>query len=346
MSLTKVSIPANVADPFYRYQRDILQVVYESKNGGQTRLINIDSVSRQIKVPREELPKLFKKKLGVSINKDTIIGKIEVSQLEKILNTFIENKVICKKCRLPELTKDSCNACGVSIKSSKSVVRINDNKEDDDLEVEESDTEKRTVKIMYQLYEARTHFLPLEYINSSAQRIISHACKLLDRCWGCDDSIKLKQIKNEVKKLKLEIDEFDTHSIAPTQTSFVGVCIPEIMETVSKCDKIALPIMMLKQNKRAKENDMFQFPYGQGEMTCSEIKKQFPEFSVSMDGSDLGCYLLLYYELNPLNQRYEFRDADAEHDISIALGMDFDTISAGESKEDELSRKTEKLEID
>ena len=57
------------------------------------------------------------------------------------------------------------------------------------------------------------------------------------------------------------------------------------------------------------------------------------------DGSDFGSSLLLYYELNPVNQRYDFRDADAEHDVATHMGIDMDIVSSGESKLEEVQRK-------
>ena len=210
---SKVSIPVDVVDNFYRYKRDLIQVVYENKNGVQTRMVNIDLISRQLKIPRDDIPKAIKRKLGVSINKDTIPGRIEVSQLESVLNVLIEDKVLCKKCRLPELSDDTCNACGTPIASQEPATRkpkIKSNPipdtEENDSELEPSDIELKVVKIMHELYAVREQFLPTRDSNPMSKVILAEVDKYLARCWPCNTKQGLRSIRADTKAFGIEIE--------------------------------------------------------------------------------------------------------------------------------------------
>lgn len=111
-SLT-ICIPASITDPFYRYRRDRLHVSIERKKGFQTRLENIDRIAYQLNVPTKHLIKALSKAIGSRISGGIIAGKIEACILEKVLEEFIACKILCSKCRLPELdTTGMCKACG------------------------------------------------------------------------------------------------------------------------------------------------------------------------------------------------------------------------------------------
>ena len=102
--------------------------------------------------------------------------------------------------------------------------------------------------------------------------------------------------------------------------------------------------MMLTLHAQANEHDLFRLPFGGIEMSCKDIKEAYPEFSKLMDGKDYGACLTLYYDKNPLNGIYEFRDEDAEMDIAEQLGFDIIVCTTGESLK-EKEERTSFLEV-
>lgn len=93
-------------DLFNRYKRDILQVVYEKKHGGQTRITNLNTIAAQLHTD-------FQKQLKMPVKNATLRGKIEVDKLKMLLEKFIGCFILCQNCGLPELgEKGVCRACG------------------------------------------------------------------------------------------------------------------------------------------------------------------------------------------------------------------------------------------
>jgi translation initiation factor 2 beta subunit (eIF-2beta)/eIF-5 len=119
--MSQVNIGADNNDPFYRYKRDVIQTRTEHKHGVQTRLLNLFTIAKQLHVSEvNDLVSALKKTLGVNLTVDRasqsciIQSSVPVSKLESAINRFIEQYILCRKCRLPELQDGVCLACGVS----------------------------------------------------------------------------------------------------------------------------------------------------------------------------------------------------------------------------------------
>lgn len=95
---------------------------------------------------------------------------------------------------------------------------------------------------------------------------------------------------------------------------------------------------MLCCSKQPVNSDLFQIPFGPISY-WNEIVALYPTIIDEMDGKSEENTLLFYYEFNRVNGTYKFKDEDSENDFAEILGMDFHTISTGESKEDEETRK-------
>lgn len=121
MSTINIQGHDDIDDPYYRYKMQKLNVVHQ-KN--KTIIDNIEKVCSDIKVEPKILYSFFKKKFSVSMNLDkssilSTTAKISYSDFEKVLREFIEEYVLCKNCKLPELEikfdknkiSRSCKSC-------------------------------------------------------------------------------------------------------------------------------------------------------------------------------------------------------------------------------------------
>lgn len=125
----KINIGGDESDFSYRYKRDIIEVKYENKNGSQTKITNLEIISKQLHVKVEELQGCFKKNIASSYHHDTINGKMEIKELEVILEKFIHKYVLCPICKYPELDDDICRSCGYTKKKKMSDPEQNIDKE-------------------------------------------------------------------------------------------------------------------------------------------------------------------------------------------------------------------------
>ena len=94
--MSQVNIPKDNPDPFYRYRRPIIMVKLGKAN--TTIISNIPDVAKAIDRPPKEIIAYFKTSLGTSGNETTLKGHFTVSQLEELLEKFIEDKVLCPTC--------------------------------------------------------------------------------------------------------------------------------------------------------------------------------------------------------------------------------------------------------
>lgn len=107
-------------DPFYRYQRNELDVhTHKTK----TSINNLSITAADMKRTEKEIITYFKCKLGISFSsKKTgyITPKlISKEDLEKCLKEYVDDYVLCKKCELPETTLEvdddkllaNCSCC-------------------------------------------------------------------------------------------------------------------------------------------------------------------------------------------------------------------------------------------
>jgi translation initiation factor 2 beta subunit (eIF-2beta)/eIF-5 len=156
---------SNEHDTNYRYKRDIISVTCENTHGGLTVLQNIDVVAKQIKVPSLTLKKYLQKKLGCVITGQKIKGQFSAVDIDKCIQKYIEEHVLCPRCSLPELHKGICNACG----NSKS-------KKDSNVDVIEDVVEKKVDEYEKQLNLFMNKLYDIKDKDKEAQ-------KCLDLCW-------------------------------------------------------------------------------------------------------------------------------------------------------------------
>ncbi|XWV24781.1 mimivirus translation initiation factor 5 [Tupanvirus deep ocean] len=105
-------------DPFYRYRRPVS--IVENK-AGKTIITNLDNIAKALNTKSSYI--LY----YIQLTKSTFItSKSEIktvltkSEVEELVNKFIEQYILCTVCKYPELiTKKSgkklyfsCNACG------------------------------------------------------------------------------------------------------------------------------------------------------------------------------------------------------------------------------------------
>lgn len=109
----------NRNDPFYRYKRHICKT-QEFK--GKTVLPNLAQISHELGRP---LPLLIKY-IGYTVNAKTgetkgeklpyVQGKFTAQNIEKIIDTFVQEGVLCGECNNPETKMDNrvldCASCG------------------------------------------------------------------------------------------------------------------------------------------------------------------------------------------------------------------------------------------
>ena len=100
------------------------------------------------------------------------------------------------------------------------------------------------------------------------------------------------------------------------------------------------PLRMKLTLRTAAPADLeLRLPMGGGTASVAYVTEHYPEFAAEMDGADYGACLELYYERNPVNGIYEFRDQDAELDIAEAMGMDLRVCTEGESTAEKKTRR-------
>lgn len=116
------NIQGDVNDAHARYKRDIIQIKHEAAKGGQTRLLNIETIAKQLHLPLTVLLSAMQKLLHLPPIRNCIIpSRVDVAKLEEVLDKIIQKKVLCQKCHLPELNlQDVCRSCGQKQKRGSS----------------------------------------------------------------------------------------------------------------------------------------------------------------------------------------------------------------------------------
>jgi uncharacterized Zn finger protein (UPF0148 family) len=193
-----VPIPSSVKDAFYRYKREVIHLVQEHKNGVQSRLVNLEKIANQLKVSHDNLTKHLRKHLQCHIANGVIPGKMSVAAVEEALEVYIEEHVLCKRCRLPELVGAKgdvrCNACGHSAAEGQEMSKADKKKakktekesrteskssgsasllaDDAEPSLEDSggtDLDLKLCRTMHQLYDLRDHYLAKRGLDANAE---------------------------------------------------------------------------------------------------------------------------------------------------------------------------------
>ncbi len=111
----QIPIPNNIKtnqDPFYRYQRDKVTTV---KSGEFTVISNIESVIKSLNLELNLFLKYMQKKIGQTVIQDKKTNQIKIkgnNDIDAILEQYILETIVCKKCNLPEYYNNSCKSCG------------------------------------------------------------------------------------------------------------------------------------------------------------------------------------------------------------------------------------------
>lgn len=186
-------------DGFYRYKREIIKIRFLSKKGIQTEIYNLDLISKQLKVKIKDVSKEFSKKLGAMVKGNMLAGSFSIEILEDVLQSFIEREVLCKKCRLPELSpKGECRSCGSnqtnvsSLSISMESLSLDDSEENEG----EDSLSKQQAEYLHQLYDLRDEY-KVKHID------FTDINEGIDRIWSCSDKTW--------DKLKPKMDQFLVH---------------------------------------------------------------------------------------------------------------------------------------
>ena len=109
-------------DQYYRYKMEKLYVITTDAKGGTTIIRNIHIVSKAIYRTANDLKSFYSKYLGLnaSIKNDELYipGRFAQETLQKALQHYINNYILCSKCKSPEThpnknkTECKCSACG------------------------------------------------------------------------------------------------------------------------------------------------------------------------------------------------------------------------------------------
>ena len=234
----RINIPRDINDPHYRYTREPLKtVVAGSGNGIHTRIINLESIGRDLKREPIHLLKFFSIEVATMIRatkiKDFIInGKFASDRLEKALDIFIDKYVLCGTCKNPETHYKlkgknihlECISCGsttaINMKPKycdflykelkkgdqvQNVVRNNqDEQEDDPAHLFASPTDPKSIKARRDMLTGTTETKP-EKINYKEK---------LDRLLASNTKIPNLTLYDFRNKLVYHPDELSTHLLS------------------------------------------------------------------------------------------------------------------------------------
>lgn len=106
-------------DPFYRYQMHKPHIIIERNNKVFS---NINVIAKELNRDQKEIIKYIKSKNGISIvekgDRTILPYKFEDKIILDSIYSFIEDHVLCKKCKLPETKiinkKMICSCCSYS----------------------------------------------------------------------------------------------------------------------------------------------------------------------------------------------------------------------------------------
>lgn len=178
-------------DPFYRYKRDTIQLKYDNSNGITTHLINLETISLQIKSPLDVLCRYIQKSMGLNkMNHNKIQGRLLPDQVDNNIDKFIEKYLICSKCSMPEwdYKNKQCKACG----HYELITTVIADTVDIPKEVEkEKEYDTEISLYLNRLYDRRDRLIRFK-------KKLNNVNSYIDKCWRCDTRQKWDSLKNKI----------------------------------------------------------------------------------------------------------------------------------------------------
>lgn len=126
-----------IYDTNYRYQMPCIQIRHEK---AKTIIVNIEEISKALKRNSTELIKYISISLSTQHKNYTLSGSYSIVDINKWIHQYIEDFILCNRCRLPETNyvvnenklHKSCESCGSKseIKEHKLLKYILSNVED------------------------------------------------------------------------------------------------------------------------------------------------------------------------------------------------------------------------
>jgi len=127
-----LNIPTSIQDPSYRYRMPRIMAKIEGKgNGIKTILVNLNDIADSLDRPPSMILRFMTIELGstgkgdLESDRATLTGAFTENNLQKLLDKFIDQFVLCPKCHLPETVlavradksiRHKCKACGAKHK--------------------------------------------------------------------------------------------------------------------------------------------------------------------------------------------------------------------------------------
>lgn len=130
--MASINMSGDQTGSFYRYKRPKLEISYMK---GRTYLNNIDEIAIKFNYRPAHLIKFLAMEMSCASNLKSgwLSGKQPVDQLEKSLDIFTKDLVLCRMCKSPDTqyflekkkSMQICRACGVvkKLKSSHKILK-------------------------------------------------------------------------------------------------------------------------------------------------------------------------------------------------------------------------------
>jgi len=100
-----INIPSRVDDPSYRYKMPPIQTKVEGKgNGIKTKLMNLEAVSKHLRIPPQYPLRFVGAEVGANcdVKVNTVNGQFSTVDIQALIDKFIDKFILCKTCNLPE----------------------------------------------------------------------------------------------------------------------------------------------------------------------------------------------------------------------------------------------------
>lgn len=179
MSLRNIQ---EINDPSNRYKRPVTRITVEKKS--KTRIVNISEIAKSLHVKSQKIITFLQKSMGKRISDDFIIpGIVSLEEIDRHIQKYINKHVLCKNCNLPEISKNTCLACG-HIQKVKKEIKEN-SPVTEKMTKRQKDMEIKTCELL--------HLLDTSKIDSVTKKLYS------DILWGEPTLEQIIVIENSLK---------------------------------------------------------------------------------------------------------------------------------------------------